>query len=444
MQPASNERQVNLNLYLQTFRKAQVRIMRKRQLWKRYCSVMALLMMPAAGKADVILDWNAIMQATIGAQPPLPQARFAAITQLAVFEAVNAITRDYKPYLGTITAPHGASTEAAAIAAAHKVLREYFPASAISLDAARANSLAAIADSPAKAAGISVGEASATAMIAARANDGSASPAFYLPSSSDPGEWQPTPGCTAAGGAFFHWQNVTPFGLRSASQFRLEPPQTLTSGRYTRTFNEVKEVGDVESTERPPDRAKVALFFAAVSAVAVFNPVARQISAAQGKSLSENAHDFALLNMAISDGAVASFDSKYRYNFWRPETAIRAAGQDDNDKTQPNFNFKPFVVTPCFPSYPSAHAALSNAAREVIEEIYGNVHQALTLSNPAAPGVTLTYTNLTQITDDIDDARVYGGIHFRTDQDAGAKLGRRVGQYVYNQNLRPTHGGHGH
>jgi hypothetical protein len=176
----------------------------------------------------------------------------------------------------------------------------------------------------------------------------------------------------------------------------------------------------------------------------VWNPVARQLSTAQGKSLSENAHDFALLNMAMSDGAVASFDSKYRYNFWRPETAIRAAGQDDNDKTQPNFNFKPFVVTPCFPSYPSAHATLSNAAREVMEESYGNVHQALTLSNPAVPGVTLNYTNLTQITDYIDDARVYGGIHFRTDQDAGAKLGRRVGQYIYNQNLRPTHGGRGH
>ena len=341
-------------------------------------------------------------------------------------------------------ATHSASTEAAAIAAAHKVLRNYFPASAIGLDAARANSLAAIADSPAKAAGISVGETAAAAMIAARANDGSASPAFYLPSSTNPGEWQPTPGCTAAGGAFFHWQNVTPFGLRSASQFRLDPPQTLNSGRYTRTFNEVKEVGDVESTERPQDRANVALYYAAVSAVGVWNPVARQISAAQGKSLSENAHDFALLNMAISDGAVTSFDSKYRYNFWRPETAIRAAGQDDNDKTQPNFNFKPFVVTPCFPSYPSAHAALSNAAREVIEESYGNVHQTLTLSTPAVPGVTLRYTNLTQITDDIDDARVYGGIHFRTDQDAGAKLGRRVGQYVYNQNLRPTRGGHGH
>src|SRR6266850_2575155 len=140
------------------FRKAQVRTVRKRQLWKPYCSVMALLLMPAAGKADVILDWNAIMQATVSAQPPFPQARFAAITQLAVFEAVNAITRDYKPYLGTITASAGASADAAAVTAAHTVLRNYFPASAASLDAARASSLAMIPDSPAKSAGIAVGE----------------------------------------------------------------------------------------------------------------------------------------------------------------------------------------------------------------------------------------------------------------------------------------------
>jgi len=403
---------------------------------------MALLLMPAAGKADVILDWNAIMQATVSAQPPFPQARFAAITQLAVFEAVNAITHDYRPYLGTITATPNASTEAAAIAAAHTVLRNYFPGSAVSLDAARASSLATIADGPAKAAGISVGEAAAAAMIAARANDGSAPPAFFLPSSPNPGEWQPTPGCTPAGGAFFHWQNVTPFGLRSASQFRLDPPQTLTSGRYTRTYNEVMEVGGVNSTERPQDRANVALFYAAVTPVGVWNPIARQLSTAQAKSLSENARDFALLNMAMSDGAVATFDSKYHYNFWRPETAIRAAANDDNAKTQPDFSFQPFIVTPCFPGYPSAHATLSNAAREVLEQSYGNVHQLLTLSSPAVPGVTLKYTTLTQITDDIDDARVYGGIHFRTDQDAGSKLGRRIGQYIYNQNLRLIHRGY--
>ena len=161
--------------------------MRNIQLWKRYCSVIALLLIPAAGRAEVILDWNAIMQATVSGQPPFPQARFAAITQLAVFEAVNAITRDYKPYLGTITAPAGASAEAAAVAAAHTVLRNYFPGSAASLDAARANSLAMIPDSPAKSAGVAAGEAAAAAMIAARANDGSGTPAFYMPSSSNPG-----------------------------------------------------------------------------------------------------------------------------------------------------------------------------------------------------------------------------------------------------------------
>jgi len=380
------------------------------------------------------------MQATVSSQPPFPQARLAAITQLAVFEAVNAITRDYKPYLGTVQAPASASAEAAAIAAAHTVLRNYFPANAASLDLARASSLATIPDSPAKTAGIAVGQAAAAAMIAARANDGSSPATFFLPFSSDPGEWRPTPSCTAAGGAFFHWKDVTPFGLRSGSQFRLDPPILLTTGKYARTFNEVKDVGGVNSTERPADRATVARFYAAVTPVGVFNPPARLYSAALGRSISENAHDFALLAMAISDGAVATFDSKYHYRFWRPETAIPNAAFDDNEKTTPESGFVPYILTPCFPGYPSAHATLSNAAREMMEHIYGSVRVPITLSNPAVPGVTLNYTTLTQITDDIDDARVYGGIHFRTDQDAGATLGRRVAQYIYNRSLRPVRG----
>lgn len=401
---------------------------------------MALLLMPAAGKADVILDWNAIMQATVSSQPPFPQARLAAITQLAVFEAVNAITHEYKPYLGTITASAGASAEAAAIASAHTVLRNYFSGSAASLDAARASSLATIPNSPSKTAGIAVGEAAAAAMIAARTNDGSSPAAFFMPSSSNPGEWQLTPSCTPAGGAFFQWKDVTPFGIRSTSQFRLGPPPLLTSGRYTRTYDEVKEVGGINSTERPQDRADVARFYAAVTPVGVWNDVARKLSAAQMKSLSENAHDFALINMAISDGAVATFDTKYHYNSWRPETAIRDAGIDGNDKTAPDAAFMPFIVTPCFPGYPSAHATLSNAAREVMEESYGSGRFSITLSTAALAGVTLHYSTLTQITDDIDDARVYGGIHFRTDQDAGTVLGRRIGLYVYRHNLRSVHG----
>ncbi len=415
--------------------------MTKRQLWKPYYSVMALLLMPAAGKADVVLDWNAIMQATVSAQTPFPQARLAAITQLAVFEAVNAITRDYKPYLGTITAPANASPEAAAASAAHDVLKNYFPTNAAVLDAALATSLATVPDGPAKTAGIAVGQAAAAAMISNRANDGSAPSLFYLPASSQPGVWQPTPSCTSAGGAFYQWRNVTPFSLRSGSQFRLGPPPELTSARYTQAYNEVKSVGGVNSTQRPQDRANVALFYAAVTPVGVFNDAARQISTAQGKSLSENAHDLALINMAISDAAVATFDTKYHYDFWRPETAIQNATGDGNDLTQPDPTFAPFIVTPCFPSYPSAHGTLSNAAAEVMDQVYAGGQLSITLTNNAVPGVTLKYTSLTQITDDISDARVYGGIHFRTDQDAGGVLGRKVGQYIFLHNLRDAREG---
>jgi hypothetical protein len=160
--------------------------MTNRQCWKLCGVAMALLSIPAIGRSDVVQDWNAIMQDTVSSQPPFPQARLAAITQLAVFEAVNAITRQYKPYLGTVKGDGGASPEAAAIAAAHAVLKNYFPASAASLDALEVSSLAAIPNGPAKTAGIDIGEAAAAAMIAARANDGSAPPAFFLPTSSSP------------------------------------------------------------------------------------------------------------------------------------------------------------------------------------------------------------------------------------------------------------------
>jgi len=400
----------------------------------------ALVLSSAVARADVVLDWNVIMQTTIGGQPPFPQARFAAITQLAVFEAVNAITHDYKPYLGTVTASAGASAEAAAVAAAHTVLKTYFPGNAASLDAARASSLATIANGPAKSAGIATGEAAAMAVIVARANDNSAPPEFYSPASSDPGEWQITPSCPAAGGVFLHWRNMTPFGIRSADQFRLDAPPALTSVKYARDYNEVKEVGGLNSLDRPQDRADVARFYAATSPVAVWNSVARQLSTAEGNSLSENARALALLNMAMSDGAVATFDTKYQYNFWRPETAMRGGGTDGNRKTDPDPSFAPFIVTPCFPGYPSAHATLSNAAREVLERIYTSRLHSFTLSNPAVPGVDLQYRTLKQITNDIDDARVYGGIHFRFDQEAGADLGRHVGKFVHMNNLRVARG----
>jgi hypothetical protein len=401
----------------------------------------ALLLCPASARADVVLEWNAIMQATVASQNPFAQARFAAITQLAVFEAVNAITGDYTPYLGTVAAPAGASVDAAAATAAYRVLLRYFPTSATTLNAAYANSLAAIPDGQAKSEGITAGEAAATAMIALRAADGSAPPQFYAPTSSDPGQWSRTQGCPPGGGILLHWRNVRPFGIESSAQFRSEPPPSLTSDKYTEDFNEVRRVGGVNSGSRPVDRADMAWFYNAVLAVATWNQAVRQVAAVDGTSLSENARAFALLNMAISDGLVTVMETKYYYTFWRPETAIPAGDTDGNPKTEADFNFVPFIATPCFPGYPSAHATASYAARKIAERIFGARQHSITLSSPAVPGVTLHYSSFREITQDIDDARVFGGIHFRFDQDAGAKQGRHLGAFVYRNNLRPEGGG---
>jgi membrane-associated phospholipid phosphatase len=204
------------------------------------------------------------------------------------------------------------------------------------------------------------------------------------------------------------------------------------------TYNEVMTVGSLDSTEWPPDRANVALFYAASSPPQVFNQAAQQVAQEQGGSLSENARTLALINMAMSDSLVASFLNKYHYNFWRPETAIHAGDTDGNPKTAPDPSYVPFVVTPCFPSYPSNHGSAGNGAAEVLRRIYGGAGHSITLMNPAVPDIVLQYTSFKQITDDISDARVYGGIHFRTDQEAGAALGRAVGTAVYKNNLRPV------
>jgi PAP2 superfamily len=406
------------------------------------CVLMAsLLLASAVASADVVLDWNAIAVDTVVAnkQNPFAQARYGAIVQVAVFEAVNAITGDYQPYLGTITAPPGASAEAAAIEAAYGVLNAYFPSAG--LDAARANSLAQIPDGQAKIDGIATGDAAASAMVALRANDGSSPPQFKIPGPPVPGEWQATPSCPIvngiAVGILFQWQYVTPFGISSASDFLLDPPPALASNKYAKTYNEVMTVGSVDSTERPPDRANVALFYAATSSTQVFDQAARQVSQEQGRSLSENARALALINMANNDSLVATFVNKYHYNFWRPETAIHAGDTDGNPNTDPDPGYVPFIVTPCFPSYPSAHGSASNAAAEVMRRLYGEAGHSITLTNPAVPVIVLQYTSFRQITDDISDARVYGGIHFRTDQVAGEQMGRAVGTAVYKNNLRP-------
>lgn len=408
-------------------------------------AIASLVFGSAIARADVVLDWNAIAVDTFNANAnPFAQARYAAIVQLAVFEAVNSITGNYQPYLGTIVAPSGASAEAAAAQAAHDVLVAYFQNSQATLDQQLGASLALIPDGQPKIDGIATGKAAAAAMIALRANDGSSPLTLYTPQPPAPGVWQATSSCPVIGGVarglFFNWQNVTPFGIPDAHAYVLDPPPLLTSNLYAKAYNEVMTVGSVTSTERPQDRTNVATLYASTSPMYVFNMAARQVAQESWHSLSENARALALINMAVNDSLVASFYNKYLYVFWRPETAIHAGDTDGNPKTEPDPNWAPFIGTPCFPSYPSNHGSGSNGGAEVLRRLYGEAGHMITISNPAVPGIVLQYTSFKQITNDISDARVYGGIHFRTDQDAGERLGRAIGTAVYKNNLRAVHG----
>jgi hypothetical protein len=404
-----------------------------------------------AAKADPVLDWNAIAVATLisQGQSPFAQARFMAITQLAVFEAVNAITGDYQPYLGTVGAPAGARADAAAVAAAYHVLKNNFPAAPL-LDGQYAAALAAIPSGQAKDDGVATGQAAATAMILKRVGDGAAPAQFHTPPSTDPGVWQTTPSCPAGGGVNLQWQNITPFGVPSAgghdwiAPFEPGPPPALGSAQYARDYNEVKRVGSAtaSTTDRPQDRADVARFYAASSPALVFNSAARQVATALGRSMSENARSLALLNMASNDALVASFWTKYHYQLWRPETAIRAGDTDGNPKTEKDAAWAPYIPTPCFPSWPSNHGSGSNSAAEILRREFGASGHDITLTNAAVAGLSYHYNSFKQITDDISDARVYGGIHYRFDQDAGGQLGRSIATFVHKNNLRPVHPNH--
>lgn len=387
------------------------------------------------GDSDaIVLHWNLIAVQAIGSTPPFPSTRAMGTVQLAVYEAVNAITQHYQSYLGIVGGPEGASADAAAVAAAHDTLAWLLPAQQNFLAGKQAESLAAIPDGTAKDDGLAIGRAAAAAMIANRTNDGSQTPMFYTPSSTAPYEWQPTPGCADAPangrGLFFHWQFVKPFGVKSASQFRAEPPPRIVGGKYARDFNELASVGALHSTQRTAHEAVVARLFGAIPPHRAWNLVARQLASASTHEITRTARTLAMLNMSLADGHVTVFETKYHYRGWRPETAIQRAGEDDNHKTAPDPDWRPYIVAPCFPGYPSAHGVGGGAARTILERAYGRKHHDITIADSTMPGVALHYTDLTDITDDVTIARVYGGIHFRVDQDVADRMGAAVARYI--------------
>jgi len=389
--------------------------------------------------ADAVTDWNGVMTDVIADEPnPAAGARTAVIAQVAVFEAVNSITGDYEPYRRRIEAPEGASAGAAAIAAAHAVLVRLHPDKASQLNAQREKSLATIPEGPGKVDGIAVGVAAADELLALRARDGFDVEPTYTPGM-QPGDYKPTPPDFTP--AFMPGLGeVNTFVIRDGRQFRAPPPPDLRSKNYVRDFEEVKRVGEAHSAQRSGHHTEIARFYAATDVDRIYYPAARQVSAAQGRTLSENARLFALLSMAIWDGIVACFETKYHFVLWRPVTAIQEAQTDGNPRTQPDSKWEPLVFTPPFPTYPSGHASFGAAARTILEDEFGAGGHDITLMNSAIPEVVLRYSTFAQITDDIDEARIFGGVHYRFDQEQGARLGRRVGEYVLRHALRPACG----
>ena len=400
---------------------------------------------PGATQPDQVIQWNRtllqILQ-TPGAQPATVHAtRSMAITQLAVYDAVNAIEGGGAPYLPQSHAPHAASPTAAAAAAAHRVLLSLFPSQEAFIDARFQDSLSQIGSGEHVRQGIWVGEHAADAILAARTHDGSgATPPPFVPQTG-PGEYQLTPP-TFSQPVFTHWGAVAPFALSSGSQFRPPPPPAVNGPRYAADFNEVKSLGTVNSTARSADQTDIGRFWGAAPVQNVWNQIGQIAGMSFHNSLEQNARMFALLDTTAADGVIALYDSKYAYHRWRPVTAVRAAGNDGNPATTGDPNWTLLAATAPDPSYAGAHAEISQSAAVALRDFFGTDRLDFSLTTPSLPGVVRSFQSFSQAADEAAVSRIYAGQHFRYDEDAGQALGDEVGDFVVHSILGPTAHGH--
>jgi PAP2 superfamily len=383
--------------------------------------------------ADVVTDWNnaALDAIRAGNVAPPIASRGLAILHAAIYDAVNGIARTNEPYLVPSAAAMSASRAAAASAAAHGTLVNLFPASAPSFDALHAAILATISNSPQKTAGIVWGEFVASQILAARANDGS-NAIIQPPGGSGPGVWVPTPPAFLAY-LLPQWGFVVPFAMSSSSQFRPAGPPALNSQQYAADYEEVKRLGAAVGSTRTADQTEIALFWADGAGTETppghWNSIAQIIGAARGTTLEENARLFALLNIAMADAAICSWDAKYTYHFWRPVTAIAFA--------EPQLHWMSFIVTPPFPDYTSGHSTFSAAAATVLPLFFGTEDLPFTTSSDFLPGVFRTFSTCQEAAEEAALSRIYGGIHFRSASADGLQAGSSIGEWTATHYLLP-------
>lgn len=390
--------------------------------------------------ADVVLEWNEILLDAVRADATSPPraSRAMAIVHTAIYDAVNSIDRSHQPYAVQDLAAPSTSREAAAAAAAHRALESLFPLQ--DFDDELAASLAAIADGAAKDAGVALGQSIADQILALRAADGSDAVVPYTPGT-EPGDWQPTPPAFAPA-LLPQWPGVTPFAMTSADQFFVNNIPALDSPEYAAAFAEVQEIGSLTSATRTQDQTDIALFWANGAGTATppghLNMLAHIVAEQEGLSLSENARLFAQLNVALADAAIMSWEAKYATNFWRPVTAIRAADTDGNDATEADPEWTPLIVTPPFPSYTSGHSSFSGAAAGVLIDFFGTDAISYTLPSEHPLAADRHFTSFSQAAQESADSRLFGGIHWRFDNEDGLASGMALGQFVAGTILQPV------
>lgn len=396
---------------------------------------------------QTLITWNnagleAWARFAIAADPaPMPESRFYAIANIAMHDALNSIQTRFKTYALSAKYPGNASIDAAIATAAHDAIEGTYPSTTAYVDSLLQVSLSVIPDGSAKQRGIDAGKAAAAAILARRANDGSAtSESTPFTQGTLPGEYRSTP---PFDGPPFNgfvdqpgWGNVKPFGLTSGSQFRVVPPYAINSVEYTNDYNDVKSLGSINSTTRTADQTQIGLFWLE-SAPSTFNRIARDLIVLKNLDTWKAARLFALVAMAEADANIGCFDGKYFYHFWRPITAIRLGDNDGNPNTVGDASWDVFAPpTPPVPDYPSNHSVNGGAGAEVLKNFFGTDNIPFDATSLTLPGVTRHYNSFSQAAIENALSRVYVGYHFRNACTKGVEQGHKIGKYIFDNYLK--------
>ena len=387
---------------------------------------------PAPAGANVITDWDENAVSVVRQMPAHVAQRAMGMVHAAMFDAINSIERRYRPYIAQLPTVPATSKEAAAAAAAAAILMTIDPKGANNTKALLSGYLASIADSQSKSDGVKLGEAVAAKVLEARANDGADAPDAYRPRTA-PGVYVPTPITVGS-----TWPNVKPFAMNKGSQFRPGPPISLESKEWAIDYNELKDYGGHNSAKRTAQQTETARFWLMVGPQA-YHPFARALVNAKQMNIADSARFMALLAVALTDAYISVFDAKYHYEFWRPITAIRNGDTDRNPATDREVTWQPIDNTPMHPEYPCAHCINSGAVAGVIEAVLGSPDiPEVSITSATAPGVTHRWTNMAAFTEEVANARIWAGFHYRFSTRVGTDMGRRIGEYVVQTVMQPT------